>query len=289
MVLLALNTIVCASILLPIALAKLVLPFAAVRRPVDRLLNSIATLWIRNNSRILPEVIWDVAFPDELSPDRWYLVASNHQSWADIVILQHLLTGRIPMLKFFLKRRLIWVPVIGIAWWALDFPFMKRHSKEFLERHPERRGDDLAAIRKACEKFSLIPTAVMSFIEGTRFSPEKKNAYGSPYQYLLTPKSGGIGLALNAMGERFHSLLDVTIFYPGAIPSFFELFAGRLERVVVRIRERPIPPDLTGGDYAANPEFRSRTQTWVSDLWLQKDRLLDELHLEYASHPNTRR
>jgi 1-acyl-sn-glycerol-3-phosphate acyltransferase len=283
-VILALNTIVCVGVLLPFALIKFAVPLDAVRKPVDRLLNAIAALWIANNSIIMRDVRWNIRGVEGLSRKRWYLVEANHQSWADIFVLQKVLTGRIPLLKFFLKRQLIWVPLIGAAWWALDFPFMKRHSQEFLRRHPERRGDDLAAIRRSCEKFSLIPTAVMNFLEGTRFTLEKQNAEGSPYRHLLAPKAGGIGFALNAMGERFHSLLDITVFYPGGAPSFFGLLAGRMKEVVVQLRELPIPTDLISGNYAADPHFRARMQEWVTELWCEKDQMLEQLRLEYAQH-----
>lgn len=277
MALLAINTLFWMSVLTPLALLKLAIPARAVRKQLDLALNAVAEGWIRSNAALLRGVSWDVRGIEGLRRDRWYLVVSNHQSWADIFVLQKLLTGRIPLLKFFLKQQLIWVPVIGLGWWALDFPFMKRHSPEFLAKHPERRGDDLAAIRRACEKFSLIPTAVMNFVEGTRFTPEKQRAAGSPYRHLLPPKTGGIGLALNAMGERFQSLLDVTIFYPGGAPSFFEMLAGRMRDVVVHLRERPIPADLAAGNYAADPEFRARLQAWIGELWREKDEMLEEL------------
>lgn len=273
----ALNTLVCATLLLTLAVIKLIAPFNAVRKPVDRALNAIAELWIRNNSRLLRGIRWDVSGAGTLERKRWYLVVANHQSWADIFVLQHVLTGRIPFLKFFLKRELIRVPVIGLAWWALDYPFMKRHSEEFLRQHPERRGDDLVTIRKACEKFSLIPTAVMNFAEGTRFTAERHAASESPYRNLLPAKAGGLALAIDAMGELFHSLVDVTIFYPGGVPSFFDLLAGRVKEVVVTIRERPIPRELIGGDYAADPGHRDRVRRWVSQLWVEKDAELDGL------------
>lgn len=283
LVLMSLNTIFGVAALLPFALVKLIVPADAVRKTMDRVLNAVAEQWITNNSRLLRDVHMDVRGGAELSRKRWYLVIANHQSWADIFVLQSVLTGRIPFLKFFLKQQLIWVPLIGLAWWALDFPFMKRHTPEFLAKHPERRGDDLAAIRRACEKFSLIPTAVMNFLEGTRFTPEKQHAEGSPYRHLLAPKAGGIALALNAMGERFHSVLDVTLFYPGGVPTFFGLLAGRMKAVVVHLRERPIPPDLIGGNYAADSEFRERAQAWVRELWREKDELLESLRIESAA------
>lgn len=274
---LALNTIVCVSVLLPLALVKLVVPARAVRRRVDPVLNGIAARWISNNGALLPDVQWDVRGAGDLSPRRWYLVISNHQSWADIFVLQQTFNRRIPLLKFFLKHRLIWVPLIGLAWWALDFPFMKRHSQDFLRRHPERRGDDIAAIRRACEKFSLVPTAVMTFLEGTRFTRDKQNAEGSTFRHLLAPKSGGIALALNAMGGLFHSMIDVTIFYPDGVPTFFGMLSGRMGRVVVDLRERPIPPELVSGNYVTDPEFRQSAQKWVGDLWREKDELIESL------------
>ena len=276
---LALNTAVCGTVLLLFAVVKLVVPVNAVRRRIDPLLNGVARWWITNNGiwiALVQDVEWRVTGVEGLRRD-WYLVESNHQSWVDIFVLQKVLSPRIPMLKFFLKRQLIWVPFAGLAWWALDFPFMHRYSREHLAAHPEKRQADLERIRKACEKFSLVPTAVMNFLEGTRFTGPKHAAEQSPFRHLLPPKAGGIALALDAMGERFHSLLDVTLFYPGGVPSFADLLGGRLGQVVVVIRERPIPADLLGRDYAADPEHRARVQSWVQELWSEKDRLLEEL------------
>ena len=42
---------------------------------------------------------------------------------------------------------------MGFAWWALDYPFLYRHSAEYLKEHPEQKGKDFEATRKACEKF----------------------------------------------------------------------------------------------------------------------------------------
>lgn len=279
--LLALNTAVCATVLLVLAVVKLVIPLNTVRRGVDPLLNGIAERWATNNALwidLVQRIQWRVRGVDGLRRDGWYLVVANHQSWVDIFVLHRVLSGRIPMLKFFLKQQLIWVPLIGLAWWALDFPFIRRYSSAFLEAHPEKRGINLARIRKSCEKFSLIPTSVMNFLEGTRSAPEKQHAQQSPFRYLLRPRSAGIALALNAMGERFQALLDVTIFYPDGAPTFNDLLAGRVREVTVMVRELPIPPDLVRGDYSSDPEFRARMQSWVSELWVEKDGLLNELH-----------
>jgi hypothetical protein len=28
---------------------------------------------------------------------------------------------------------------MGPAWWALDFPFLRRHNAEYLKKHPEQK------------------------------------------------------------------------------------------------------------------------------------------------------
>jgi 1-acyl-sn-glycerol-3-phosphate acyltransferase len=282
--LLGLNALFWVPILLLFAVVKLVLPFKAVRLLIDPILVAIAEAWISCNSgwmALTQRTAWDVDGIAGLDPHNWYLVNSNHQTWADIFVLQHLFNRRIPLLKFFIKQQLKWVPVMGLAWWALDFPFMRRHSEEYLKRHPEMRGKDQAATRRACEKFALIPTSVMNFLEGTRFTPVKHQRQQSPYRHLLKPKAGGIALALNAMGERFQAILDVTIVYPDGAPNFWDFLCGRLQRVIVRVQILPVPAQLMNSDYANDAAIREGFQRWVQQLWQDKDaqiaRLLTEV------------
>ncbi len=269
---LAANAVAICSGMIPVALVKLALPFGAVRRGADRLLNAMAEGWIAVNGwwmALVQRIHWDVKGLDGLRRKGWYLVSSNHQSWVDILVLQKVFHRRVPFLKFFLKRQLLYVPVMGLAWWALDFPFMKRRTGS--------RSEDLKTARKACEKFRQIPTSVMNFLEGTRFSRAKHDAQQSPYRHLLKPKVGGLATALGAMGERFDALLDVTIVYPGGVPSFWDLLSGRMRQVVVRVRELQIPPDLLGGDYEGDPAFRARMQAFVKELWADKDARIEEI------------
>ena len=269
---LAANAVAIFTGMIPVALVKLALPFRAVRRVADRVLMALAEGWIAINGAwmaLVRRTRWEVSGLEGLRRRGWYLVSSNHQSWVDILVLQKVFHRKVPFLKFFLKRQLIYVPVMGLAWWALDFPFMRRRSGS--------RERDLATARKACEKFRLVPTSVMNFLEGTRFSRAKRDAQGSPYRHLLKPKAGGLATALAAMGERFDALLDVTIVYPEGVPSFWDLLCGKVRRVVVRVRELKIPQDLLGGDYEGDPAFRARVQAWVQELWAEKDRRIEEV------------
>lgn len=280
LVLLALNTLFWCLLLFFVALVKLSLPFEGVRRRLDPLLNAIAANWISGNSawmRLTQRAEWDVDGVDDLEYHGWYMVNANHQSWVDIFVLQHLLNRRIPLLKFFLKQQLIWVPVMGLAWWALDFPFMRRHSDAYLRAHPEKRFEDLETSRRACEKFARVPTSVMNFPEGTRFTADKRAAQRSPYQHLLKPKAGAMALALSVLGDRFRSFIDVTIVYPDGPPTFWDFLCGRMTKVIVRVRLLEIPAELAKGDYATDSRFRKSVQRWQQERWLEKDQEIESL------------
>jgi 1-acyl-sn-glycerol-3-phosphate acyltransferase len=279
MVLIVLNLLFWATPLYLVAFIKL-LPIAPLRVQCNRILVQLAQNWISGNQlifRLTQNIHWDVEGVEGLQRRDWYLVICNHQSWVDILVLQGVFNRRIPFLKFFLKKQLIWVPVLGFAWWALDFPFMQRHSREYLERHPEERGRDLEVTRRACEHFSQMPTSVMNFVEGTRFTPAKHAAQGSPYRHLLKPRAGGTAFVLSAMGDILHRVVDVTIVYPGGAPSLWDMCCGRLAEVRVRVTERETPPWAATGDYQEDAEFRARFQAWISELWAQKDDEVESL------------
>lgn len=273
-VLLAFNTLFWCLPLYGVVLAKLVIPHKGWRRGCTRVAIWLAEAWIRMNSGwmwLTQKTDWQVTLPDDLSPQNWYLVISNHLSWADIFVLQHLFNKRIPFLKFFIKQELIWVPVIGLAWWGLDFPFMKRYSKKVLEKRPHLRGKDLETTRKACEKFKLTPVSVMNFLEGTRITPEKHARQDAPYDNLLKPKAGGIAFVLAAMDGRIDTMLDVTIAYPDGIPSAWDFLCGRVHHIIVHVQERTIPQSFLHGDYRNDSDYRETFQAWVRELWQEKD------------------
>lgn len=271
-VILTTNILVIFSAMMPFALIKLLLPIAGVRKVMDRLLNALAQTWIAANGAwiaMMQRIDWRISGLEGLRTDAWYLVSSNHQTWVDILVLQKVFAGRIPFLKFFLKRELMYVPFMGLAWWALDFPFMRRSGggRDFAK--------DLDATRKSCERFKAIPTSVINFLEGTRRTAAKHAAQQSPYRHLLKPKVGGLAMALAVMGDRFSSYLDVTIVYPKGVPTFWDLLCGRLEEVVVRVRELAIPRSLALGSYASDPGYRRELQNWVQGMWEEKDACID--------------
>jgi len=283
--LLTANVVAWCLVLFTVALARLLVPVPVWRRGLSRAMTGLAEGWIGTNNalfRAFGLLPLDVQGVEGLSTHDWYLVVSNHRSWVDILVLQAVFNRRVPFLKFFLKRQLIWVPFLGVAWWALDFPFMRRYTSAHLARHPEDRGKDLEATRRACGRFRLIPTSVMNFVEGTRFTPAKHAAFGSPYRHLLPPRAGGVSFVLSAMGGMLHSMLDVTIAYTGGTPTMWDLCCGRVGPVIVDVRRRPIEDWLSAGDYSNDAAFRARFQAWLSGVWRDKDALLDRLLAQRA-------
>ncbi|MDR6234856.1 acyltransferase [Pseudomonas oryzihabitans] len=278
--LLLLNTLILIGPLMLFALIKL-LPYAPLRDRCSRIVMNIAETWAEINKLIFARLTpthWDIRGAEVLRRDRSYLVICNHQSWVDIPALIETFNRKVPYFKFFLKKELIWVPFLGLAWWALDYPFMKRYSKEQLARRPELKGADLTITRRACEKFRRQPVTIVNYLEGTRFTPAKHAEQGSPYRHLLKPKAGGMAFVLAAMGDQLDTLLDITLVYPeGRIPGFWDLLCGRVKRVIIDIRARPLDPARWAGDYSEDAQFRAHFQQWVSELWAEKDQRIEAL------------
>ena len=273
------NTIFWVIPIFIIAFLKLIIPFKFCRRPCDAWLNWLAGNWIAVNNlnlRLVGGTRWDVRGLKDLKMDAWYLVVANHQSWVDILVLQKIFYRKIPFLKFFLKKELIWVPVLGLAWWALDFPFMKRYSTAFLKRNPHLKGKDIEITKKACRKFETIPVSIMNFIEGTRFTPAKHVRQGSPYRHLLRPKSGGIAFVLASMGNQISGIVDVTIVYPQGVGSFWDMICGRIPDIRVQVSLIPITDEIRG-DYFNDRAFKRNFQKWLNTRWLEKDQQIDLL------------
>ncbi len=282
-----LNTAVHGAVLLVSALGKGLTPEGRWRMAVRSWLAAIAESWIAVNNSLLAvgsRPAWDLELPETLDHQGCYLVICNHQSWVDILVLQRCFNRRLPLMRFFLKRQLIWVPVLGLCWWALDFPFMHRATKEQLARRPELRGRDLESARKACETFREVPVAMMSFPEGTRRAGAKR-VDGGAYRHLLPPKAGGVGQVIDALGAQLDGCVDVTLAYAGAngadeAPTLWELVTGRLRRITVRAQVSPVPAHLLGKDFASDRDARQSLHGWLGALWRAKDDLLDTMLAE---------
>ncbi len=280
LILYSLNTVFWCIPLFMLVLAKAAVPLESWMRRCSRMLNAIAENWIwvnnQNQRLIAGNTRWEVQGIETLKRSEWYLVLANHQSWVDILVLQRIFNRKIPFLKFFIKKELFWLPVLGQAWWAMDFPFVKRYTKSDLQKKPHLKGKDIEIMRKACKKFKKMPVSIMNFVEGTRFTNEKHRRQQSPYSHLLKPKAGGIAFVLGSLGGQIHRVLDVTIVYPDGVTNFWALLCGKIRKIKVRVRSLPVSPELLG-DYANDRRFRARLQHWLNNIWAEKNRYIEEM------------
>ncbi|MEL7292695.1 MAG: acyltransferase [Pseudomonadota bacterium] len=275
------NSAVCSVAICLVAVIKFFLPGDRLKSIATHVANKVMWLWATINAAILNlsnPVEWDIQGGEALNKNGWYLMISNHLSWTDIVVLCCVFKDRIPMPKFFLKQQLLYVPFIGMACWALDMPFMRRYSREYLLRHPEKRGQDLATTRRSCAKFKYTPTTVVNYVEGTRFTEDKQRKSKAGYQYLLQPKTGGIAYTLAAMGEQFDNIIDVTLAYPdNTNKPFKDMLMGRMTKIVVRTRVLPVDEQVQG-DYFNDKPYKRQFQQWLGGIWQEKDSQLKQIY-----------
>ncbi len=273
-------TLFCAVPIILAGIIKLLLPVPIVWRTVSTFCNFMMYCWCEGLAFLLclnPDLKWDIEWLDGLSKNKGYLLVCNHSSWADIVVLCVLFRKHIPMNKYFLKQQLAWIPFIGLACWALDMPFMKRYSRSYLLRHPQHRGRDVETTRRSCEKFRVLPTTIVNFVEGSRFTEQKRLQARSPYKNLLPPKAAGIAMAINVLGKNFDKLLNVTLYYSeNSKKPFYDMLCGKLTHVVVRVNVVEVNEELHG-DYINDKHFKRRFQLWLNTLWNDKDELIDRI------------
>ncbi|MCP1313809.1 MULTISPECIES: acetyltransferase [unclassified Halomonas] len=278
--LLTLSTLFWGVPLILLTLSKVVVPG---RRAKQRLLDglcAVALNWIGLNlwwmKRLLkPKVTLDV--PDGITPQQWWLVISNHRSWTDIFLLFMALHRRTPMPRFFLKHRLIWIPIVGLAFWALEFPFMRRFSREQIAKNPKLATIDRDSTERMCRQARHAPISIYNFVEGTRFSVAKRDAQQSPFKHLLRPKAGGVAQVLGLLGDQLDGILDATLCYSRPSPSFWAFLCGQEAPVTLIVRLIEIPEWMHTADYHQQPQHKERFHAWINSLWQEKDALLENL------------
>ncbi len=263
-----------------LGLVKLAMPTVGARRRIRVALTELGDRWSGANNRIFDAMVktrWDISGVESLRPDGHYLILSNHVSWLDIFVLFRVFHRRVAFMRFFLKRELIWFPILGQACWALDFPFMRRYSAEYLARHPEKRGRDLEATRRTCRRYRRIPVAILNFLEGTRFSEEKHADQESPYRHLLRPRVGGTAFVLASLGEHLDAVVDVTIVYPRQDVTLWEFLTNRIDQITVRARVLDVPPEFISAAITEPGPARERFREWIEQLWRDKDALIGQV------------
>jgi 1-acyl-sn-glycerol-3-phosphate acyltransferase len=255
----------------------------------DKTVIKIANYWINSNNTlidtILPKKDWRISLPDDIDVQGKYLLVSNHQSWVDTSIVQYISRDRLPLTRFFTKFELIYIPIVGQTFYFLDFPMMRRHSKQAVTKNPALAGKDIIEAKRACALLKDKPFTLLNYLEGTRFTPKKRDTQQSPYTHLLKPRAGGLALAINALGDEIDGILDMTIVYPDGVPTYGELWQGNIKRLGVDVRHIEIPDELFAslqdGGYENDSATKEQMFAWVEHLWRQKDERITSMLAEF--------
>ena len=261
----------------------------------DKTVIKITNHWISSNNalidNLLPRKDWRITLPDDVHVHGKYLLVSNHQSWVDTSIVQYISEKRLPLTRFFTKFELIYIPIVGQAFYFLDFPMMRRHSKEAVAKNPALKGKDIEEAKRACALLKDKPFTLLNYLEGTRFTQVKHDKQKSSYTHLLKPRAGGLSLAISALGEDIDGILDMTIVYPDGVPTYGDLWKGNIKRLGVDVRYIDMPDDLlTGiknGGYENDEVIKSQMFDWVEKIWQQKDQRISTMLADFESNPKS--
>jgi 1-acyl-sn-glycerol-3-phosphate acyltransferase len=269
----AVSTTVITVIIFVLSIFKLLAPAGRARNAMIHWLSSLGELWVSVNKAMTwpNRDMWDIRLPNDLDHKGRYLVFCNHQSGVDILALQYCLNRKAPFGRFLLKQQLIWVPILGVAWWALDMAFLRRYSKQQLLQNPALRGKDLENAARACEKLKHIPVSMMTFPEGTRFSESKRKQQNSPFKHLLRPRYGGVGQVLYSFDDALDYLVDVTIVYPNGTPSVWHFISGQVKNIIVDVRLRPIDKTIRGRNFREDSDAKYQLKKWLNQIWEEKE------------------
>ena len=258
---------------------RAIFPFKSLKIKLAKISNSIGEYTVYGLKIIMKIMHRDsmqVFDKNEFDKNAWYMAISNHQSWADIFILLVAAHKRIPLLKFFMKKELAWIPFIFLANKTLNMPFVNRHSKKELEKNPNLRNKDYENTLKACKRFLRSPSTIFSYAEGTRNDAAKHKAQNSPYKNLLKPRIGGIATALSAM-PNINILVDYSVVYKSEKRGAWSFLKGDMKDVKVLVRKYDIPENLKNKNYSTDAEYRENFKNWIEAIWIEKDQEIERL------------
>ena len=260
------------------------IPLQSIKKNIGKLSNEIGSLIVATlklSIQVIHKPKWEFELPENLGTSNWYLGMSNHLSWGDIFILLFAGHRKVPLLKFFMKDELKWIPILYLVHKTVDMPFLKRHSMKSVKKNPELRKLDMIAAQKAAKRFARNPSVAFSFAEGTRYTPKKHATQSSPYFQLLKPKIGALNIALSGMPEVSH-LLDFTIIYKTNKTSAWNFACGDMNDVKVIAKAYELPKEILAR-LPSDTEYKNFFQSYVNKIWEEKSRLIESTKKEQSN------
>lgn len=193
-------------------------------------------------------------------------VLPNHQTMADVLLLICLAwrCGRLGDLKWFVKDIIKYVPGPGWGMWLLDCIFLARDWMK-----------DKQGILRLFEKYKKhdIPIFLVSFLEGTRRTPDKLEAAQRFAKdrglyvptHTLVPRTKGFIATMLGLRSHLDAVYDVTLAFPDFTPDLVDCFAGKVKRVEIHVRRFAIE---------TLPEDEDELVAWVQERFEDKDALM---------------
>ena len=266
--------------LLVLVVFKWLVPISSVRTGIYGMMAWIYRTAVQMNGWILFQglkIQLDITGISQTYTGDFYLALCNHQSWSDIFILQHLLNRKTPIIKFLVKRELMYLPVVGLICWAYDFPFLNRGKQTLKRSDTSNLRNDSQTLNKSLAQFLRSSATIMNFAEGTRFSPLKAKRQKSPYQYLLKPKAGGLIAIYKMIGRELAAVLDFTIVYDAPKPTFWHFIGGRIPRVKVHL-DTILSDEIIEKFGLPETNFDpDSVAEWINQRWEQKDLTIKQI------------
>ncbi|KAF1804523.1 acyltransferase-domain-containing protein [Mucor lusitanicus] len=231
-----------------------------------------------NNNEALEELltrnmkgqVTGISFPEKL------IMISNHQIYADWIYVWFLayLGKAHGALKIMLKHSLSQVPIYGMGMKFFEFIFLKRK----LEHDKDNIVNNLEIARKRGR-----PLWLVLFPEGTVISDntrQKSKEFAAKlhmddYKFTLLPRTTGLMLCKETLGDSVEWLYDLTVGYPGIEPGQNPEDVMTMKRIFCEGNgPHEIHIHMRRYRLADLPTDTESFTHWLLDRWTEKDKRL---------------
>ena len=84
-------------------------------------------------------------------------------------------------------------------------------------------------------------------------------------------------MVLGILGEEMDKILNITITYQGSGNSVWDYLSGNVKRIDIHVEEMEISKTLVENNYSTDPKAKEQFQSWLNQVWSDKESLIDEL------------